>query len=82
MASYTIPFGIGAVLSKLLLWLMLSKVSAVIQDENLYLSKRYYAIINVLMASAMGIEFFLHYVSNTYLYDLAASRLMLAADSR
>lgn len=56
---------------------MLSKVSAVIQDENLYLSKRYYAIINVLMASAMGI--FLHYVSNTYLYDLAASRLILAA---
>ena len=79
MASYTSPFCIGAVLSKLLLWLMLSKVSAVIQDENLYLSKRYYAIINVLMASAMGIEFFLHYVSNTYLYDLAASRLMLAA---
>lgn len=79
MAGYTYPFFIGTVISKLLLWLMLSRVSSMLQDETLYLSKRYYAIVNVLLASAMGIEFFLHYVSSTYLYDLAASRLMLAA---
>lgn len=69
---------LGAVISKIILWYALRKIRCFIEDKILYLSKRYYFMVNLLIVSMVIIELLLFYVINIKIYNQSVRGMLIA----
>lgn len=72
-----ISFIIGVVLSKIILWFMLSKIQMIWEKRILDLSKRYYFVVNMIIVCTITIQLMLFYVVRLKVYSPIANTFLI-----
>ena len=76
MKTRGLAFAAGVILSKILLAVFLQWLLRRFRDKNLYLSGKYYHIVNAVCLYTVIMEFLLFYVTNTGIYHRKANILL------